>query len=155
MAKQSRSPGKHNFLSIFVCLVGINISNELERICKWESWSTHKYLSYGWNTTLEYLSFASTFAVASSLEELSVDGCVQLKSIQGLEHLTKLWWLIVRKCAELEELPSMETLTSLEKLWVDKYVNLVSIETLVSFTHERTVNRVLISKKEMQTLHLD
>ena len=49
----------------------------------------------------------------------------------------------------------METLTSLEKLWADEYVNLVSMETLVSFTHERTVNRVLISKKEMQTLHLD
>ena len=50
---------------------------------------------------------------------------MQLKSIQGLEQLTKLRRLIVREWTELEELPSMETLTStLEKLWAEGSVKL-------------------------------
>jgi hypothetical protein len=64
------------------------------------------------------------------LEELRVDGCVQLKSILGLAQLTKLHRLDVSGCSELKELPSMETLVCLEELRAGRCVKLKCIRGL-------------------------
>ena len=68
-----------------------------------------------WMKRVNILLLQAPLQLPACLQELSADGCVQLKRFQGLEQLTKLRRLIVGDCSELEELP-METLTSLEQL---------------------------------------
>nr|ABK23988.1 unknown [Picea sitchensis] len=61
---------------------------------------------------------ASKARRAASMEELWENDCVNLKSIRGLEQLTKLRLLDVSSSSGLEELPSTESLASLQELWV-------------------------------------
>eukprot|EP00253_Pinus_taeda_P024809 PITA_24809 len=74
------------------------------------------------------------------LEELRVDKCKRLKSIEGLAQLTKLQRLDANWCDELVELPSMETLVCLEELRVRGCVQLRIIRGLEQARKLRRLN---------------